>query len=161
MSLNIVSQKASRALFYPIPMMIHHTNKRATRCAACGAHIPAGHGHKWDFSEEAYAVTAKLASRFYCDSCHNHRLALLELQPDVEAALAEIQKWCQCVPLSMHQITYEAISRMVHRCDLAQADVARGIARALDELEECSYGAALSTARKVTQEVMAVYGGEA
>ncbi|RJX17512.1 MAG: hypothetical protein C4575_12780 [Desulforudis sp.] len=124
--------------------------------------MPAGAGHKWDFADEAYAMTANLASRFLCDSCHNHRLALLEIETEVKEALADIREWCKYVPLSMHQITYDAIGRIVYRCDLAQADVARGIAAALSDLDEYSYSAAMNTARRVAQEVMEVYsGGEA
>lgn len=160
MSLNILSQNTSRSIFYPT--MSEHTNKRTVHCARCKTPLPAGRGHKWDYSDEVYAVAVKLSPSFYCDSCHNHHLALLELRPEVEAALEDIREWCQYVPLSMHQIAYEHISRIVRKCDLAQADVAREIARALGELDEWSYSAAVSTATQVAREVVAIYnGGEA
>lgn len=157
MSLNILPQKA----FQPIFFSMDTTNKKSIRCAKCKKALPAGQGHKWDYADEVYAVAYVVAPSYYCDACHNHRLALLEIEGETKEALAQIREWCQYVALSMEQITYEAISRLVYQCDLAQADAARAIVQSLNDLDEHSYSAAMTAAQKAAKQAAAsYYGGE-
>lgn len=150
MTVSIVTQSVeSNPIFFPT----EETNRRQARCLDCSRVLPKGAGRKWDWSPFAYQYTYNLHPRYLCRSCSEHRQALIEIEPEVKAALAEIEAWAMDnVTLNMGWHTIGKIESLVRHCDLAAAEVAREIADRLHLLEDTSYPAVIGLARKVIRE---------
>jgi hypothetical protein len=137
---------ASRTLFRPTG----ERNARRARCAnpSCRQVLPRGAGHQWDY-ERNFGVRGK---SYFCHTCHNDRLAMLDIQPAIAESMAAIEAWCMTyVNLRMGRHAIRYIDRKVHKCGLMGADVAVAILERLPLVEDASYLAVV----RLTDQVVA------
>jgi hypothetical protein len=126
-------------------------NTHPVACAQCRRALATGAGREWRWSNRPSRPA------YFCRSCHNERQALLDIQPEIAGAMHEIESWCDCyIPLGMQRWVADRIDRLVGRCGLAGADVARTIADRLNLVDDYGAGAIVRMAETVAA---AICGG--
>jgi hypothetical protein len=141
---------ASRTLFRPTG----DCNARKARCAnpSCRHVLPRGAGHQWDY-ERNFGIRGR---SYFCHTCHNERLAMLDIQPEIAESIAAIEAWCMTyvdLRMGLHAIRY--IDRKVQKCGIMGADVATAILERLPLVEDASY---LAVVRLTDQVVAQLHG---
>jgi hypothetical protein len=147
-------EMSARSQAEPIFHPVEGSNKRKARCARCKRIITAGAGHAWDFDSFGYAYVRFARKVYYCDCCHEFQLQMLDIQPEIDYYMARIEAWCdQYVTLSMASHARRWVARIVRKCELQGAEVARLVAERLPLLEDSSFGAVVNLARGIAIEI--------
>jgi hypothetical protein len=147
-------EMSARSQAEPVFHPVEGSNKRNARCAQCKRIIPAGDGHAWDYDSFGYAYMRFARKSYFCDGCHQFRLQMLDIQPEINYHMERIEAWCdEYVNLSMASHARRWVDRILGKCELQGAEVAKAIAERLPLLEDTSFESVVNLARGIATEI--------